>query len=229
MAHFKVGNFLSAIDDFLPVETILVVNGKDASEVLLRTAECYHYLDDIEYALVVYERALMCKGLKENATQFEMVISKVENLKVELKQKTAQKLIASADAFHQEKNYEEALNKYAEAISIWPENVSFYKARIECLMENKDFMAAIEDCRAVILIDSTYFHAYDYMIQCYLALGDTDSADMEIQKYSETGTKSDIITRHRMKSRDLKRLKENGKVFSKKGEFQVARKYIFNG
>lgn len=226
MAHFKVGNFLSAIDDFLPVETILVVNGKDGSEVLLRTAECYQYLDDIEYALVVYERALACKGLKENVMQFEMVTSKVENLKVELKHKTAQKLIASADEFHQRRNYEEALNKYSEAISLWPENLSFYKARIECLIQNKDIMAAIEDCRAAILIDSTYSHAYDYIIQCYLALGDTHSADVEIQNYFGTGAKSEIIARHQMKSRDLKRLKENAKVFSEKGEFQVARKYI---
>ncbi|XP_055301196.1 uncharacterized protein LOC129567864 [Sitodiplosis mosellana] len=222
MAHSKVGNFLSAIDDYMSVDTILLVNGKDVSEVLLRTAECYHYLDDIEYTIVVYERALMCKGLKANTTKFEMITTKVDNLKEELKHKTAQKLIVCADKHHKKKNYEEALKKYSEAISLWPENLSFYKARIECLMKTKDFMAAIEDCRTAISFDSTNFHAYDCMIQCYLALGDTDSADAEIQKYFETGSKSYTIDGHQKRCREFKRFEENAKVFSEKGEFQLA-------
>lgn len=219
-AQSKIGNFSDAIDDC----TLTLDIQHDKVDALLLRAECHEYLDDFTKSIQDYETLLTMNAGIYNQPLFEMVNSKITTLRVALDHEHAQEQKRYGDAEYDWKNYREALKFYDKAITLWPQNVSFCKNRINCFIKLKDYKSAIENCQMAVNVDKTFFKDYDGLINCYLIIGDIFGAERAIQKCVEAGSNDNMIEEYKEKYSDLIRLKDEAVTCYKKGELESARK-----
>ncbi|XP_055301206.1 dnaJ homolog subfamily C member 7-like [Sitodiplosis mosellana] len=182
-AQSKIGNFYNAIQDCTSALGIW----QDNVDALLLRAKCHEYLDNFREAMLDYETLLQKGAVINNLQQFEMMTSKVRNLNVLLNHEKAEKQKCYGDEKYMANQFRAALILYGDAITLWPQNVSFYKDRIECYIKLKDYKAAIEDCQTAVKLDNTFFKDYDRMINCCLIIGDIFGTERAIQKCVEAG------------------------------------------
>ncbi|XP_055298349.1 dnaJ homolog subfamily C member 7-like isoform X2 [Sitodiplosis mosellana] len=111
---------------------------------------------------------------------------------------------------------------YDEAISLWPENVSFYESRIACLMMIGDYKKALGACRSILLFSK----GYGYMVKCYVILGDTFAAQDINRKWKEIESENDIIIECKKQCNELIALEKNATKYYNKSNFQKSLEYV---
>lgn len=60
---------------------------------------------------------------------------------------------------------------YSDAISLCPDNASYYGNRAACQMMLADYKAALADARQALQIDSTFSKGYIRVAKCCMILG----------------------------------------------------------
>lgn len=203
-AQSKIGNFREAIND---CGRALILLPSDVNMRLLQ-ANCYYYVDDFENAIKDFEQALTAEEVQMNTKQSEKIKLRISDLKKALKWEEAKKRKSDGDKLVRIKKYEDALECFAKAIDLWPENISFYKDRANCYMNLYDYGNAIKEYQSMLTIDGGCSKAYYGIIKCYLLRGETSSAESFIDKFNSSILKNDAIVRGYQKNcADLNRAK----------------------
>lgn len=159
---------LKMLDDAInDCDTILSFD-KDNVKVLLLQAECHGNKGNFIESIKAFENLLVNEELKKDTEKSEWLMLKIECLRTASKHNHARKLKKIGDEYFQNCTYEKALGCYDEAISLWQENTSFYKSKIECLILMKDNEAAIKECYRAAAIDGTFLGNYSDMINCLI-------------------------------------------------------------
>lgn len=224
-AQSKMGNFYDAISD---CDNVLSIQENHIRALLLR-AECHEYLDDYRQSIQDYETLLRIDKVIKNDNQYKLVTSKMQNLKVTLvNQEKALEQKRYGDEKFEANDYQEALELYANAIALWPQNVSFYKNRIDCFMKLRNYIAVVKDCQTAVQFDKIFFKDYGRMIDCYLIIGDISSAERAIKKCVEAGSHDRTVRKYNTKLFNLRQFKQNAVTYYKQKLFRSARKFRFD-
>eukprot|EP01125_Pyxidicula_operculata_P012826 TRINITY_DN4225_c0_g1_i1.p1 TRINITY_DN4225_c0_g1~~TRINITY_DN4225_c0_g1_i1.p1 ORF type:complete len:442 (+),score=102.67 TRINITY_DN4225_c0_g1_i1:22-1347(+) len=77
------------------------------------------------------------------------------------------------------KDYEGAIQLYSRAISLSPENSTYYANRAAAYLAYGKVTEALNDCNSAIRIDPKYMKSYYRRAKCYLALGDYVKAEQD--------------------------------------------------
>lgn len=82
-----------------------------------------------------------------------------------------------------QKHYKKAIDLYSQAINLQPQGAFFLINRSTCFLEMKEFQKAIADALKAIEVDSIYWKSYSQIVNCFLALGDINQAELFIKKF----------------------------------------------
>jgi stress-induced-phosphoprotein 1 len=88
----------------------------------------------------------------------------------------AQTLKAAGNDFFKNKNYENAIAKYTEAIAADPSDVTFYSNRSACFAALNKWTEAAEDGRQCIIVDKTFVKGYFRAALGQQNMGNLDAA-----------------------------------------------------
>jgi tetratricopeptide (TPR) repeat protein len=88
----------------------------------------------------------------------------------------AQSLKAAGNDFFKNKNYENAIAKYTEAIAADPSDVTFYSNRSACFAALNKWTEAAEDGRQCIIVDKTFVKGYFRAALGQQNMGNLDAA-----------------------------------------------------
>lgn len=204
-ARSKIGNFREAIDD---CGRALILYPSDVNMRLLR-ANCYHYIDDFENAIKDFETALNADMVKMSSKQTEKIESKINDLKKALQREEAKKRKIEGEKLVEAKKYQSALECFARAIALWPENISFYEDRANCFIKMNDYKQAIKEYQSALTVDGNFKNGYYGMIKCYVICGDIFGAETTIHKFNSTISKNDDVVNGYKKQCDELRRQEN--------------------
>lgn len=222
MAQSKIGSFCNAIAD---CDKALKFD-KDNVKILLLRAECHSYKENFVESIKGFEDLLANEEVKKDAQKCEWLKSKIEGFQTALNHNNAREQMNIGTEYFRKCNYEEALRCCDEAISLWQQNISFYKKKIVCLILMKNYEAAIRECHVAAKIDSTFLENHSYMFDCYLIIGDLSGAEQAIQKYR---SHSDDTARQQQLN-DLERLKclnSEVKTSFNRSDYKTTRKQVY--
>lgn len=220
-AQSKIGHFSDAIND---CDRGLKIKPTHLNIVLLR-AECHQYLDAYANAINDYKTALNNNEVKMNSQQYNDIKSKITHLKQSQNHENAEMKKCTGDEQFSENNFEHALKLYAEAVELWPENVSFQNMHAVCLMKMDDYIGAFKAYQSALTIDKNSIESYHGMMKCCLILGDISGAERAIRNFEECKTKNDnIVDRYKNQCSNLRTLEEKTAECYNKNNFQSARK-----
>lgn len=104
------------------------------------------------------------------------VQTKVATNKIEMNRKSAEASNANGNEGMDLQNYYMAERHYAEAIALWPNNLSFHGNRCVSLIKQGKLKRALDDCQQIIEIDPNYAMGHEYQAKCYQIYGDYDGA-----------------------------------------------------
>lgn len=220
VAQSKIGNICEAVSDCDKA----LENDKNNVKVLLLRAECHEYIEQFEKSIEDYELALSTESVKQNVVKSVQIAAKIENLKTEIKHKTAERHLFHGDYFSDKKTYGLAGTNYDKAIDCWPENISFYKKRITCHMIVADYERAIQKCLSALMIDNNSMEIHEYLAECYLVTGGVNSAAKSIQRCIETGSERNKLEKYKKQLGELERFTTKATEFFNKGDYEEARK-----
>ncbi|XP_018902985.1 dnaJ homolog subfamily C member 7 [Bemisia tabaci] len=83
------------------------------------------------------------------------------------------------------KKYDKALIHYNEAIKLCPEAACYYGNRAACYLMMGQYKRALEDSKKSVDLDSKFVKGYLRLVKCYIALGDTASAEKTLRQAEE--------------------------------------------
>lgn len=74
---------------------------------------------------------------------------------------------------------------YSDAISLCPDNASYYGNRAACQMMLCDYKAALDDARKAVQIDPQFSKGYIRVAKCCLIMGDLTGTEQAIKRFLE--------------------------------------------
>ncbi|XP_031561441.1 dnaJ homolog subfamily C member 7-like [Actinia tenebrosa] len=89
---------------------------------------------------------------------------------------------AEGNKEYAKKNYDQAVRLYTEAIELAPDVATFYGNRSAAYMMLMKYDKALEDSLMAIKLDNSFVKGHYRVAKCYLALGLSRNAVMELQK-----------------------------------------------
>lgn len=125
---------------------------------------------------------------------------------------------------YQLKQYRDALPYYSEAISLQPNNVSYYGNRSACYIMLGQFKEALEDARKSVSLDPTFVKGYIRMAKCFIIFGDIAAAKNSILKAKEICPNSKAAEDEAKNIEAIKKFKEDA---DKAYELKDYRKVVY--
>jgi len=144
----------------------------------------------------------------------------------DMDKKNAETLKNKGNDFFKKEDYESAIEYYSKAISLNPQEASYYCNRAACYMKLKSYNKCLEDSDAAIKLDEKYSKAYRRKAQAYVGIGNLHLAKLTFEKaITAVPNDKDI-------AKDFKNAKQAEYYFNgidssiERGEFNTALDYI---
>lgn len=96
-----------------------------------------------------------------------------------------------------------ALHCYYTAIEMCPTNALYYCKKSNCLFADRNYKAAIMNCRQALTIDKTFKYGYECMINICLHIGDVDGANSALEKLTGMCSNGDDYSEYERKCKQL--------------------------
>ncbi|RDW71298.1 hypothetical protein BP6252_07861 [Coleophoma cylindrospora] len=185
-AYLKMGT-VNALGDAQNVAmNLLRNNGQDPEALVLRGRALYAQGDN-EKAIQHFRQAISCDPDYRDAVKYLRLVQKLDRLK------------ADGNAEFKAKRYQEAVDKYTEALEVDPlnkgTNSKLYRNRAVALVQMKEYARAISDCERAIALDPSYLAAkktkanalgqsgnWEEAVREYKALAEADPSDASLAK-----------------------------------------------
>lgn len=185
-AYLKMGN-VNALGDAQNVAMSLLRNNNQDPEALVLRGRALYAQGDNEKAIQHFRQALNCDPDYREAVKYLRLVQKLDRLK------------GDGNADFKAKRYQEAVNKYTEALEVDPTNKGtnskLFRNRAVALVQMKEYANAISDCEKAIGLDPSYIAAkktkanalgqsgnWEDAIREYKALQEADPQDATLAK-----------------------------------------------
>lgn len=118
-------------------------------------------------------------------------------------------------------NYRVALDMYSDAISLCPENASYYGNRAACHMMLADYKAALNDARQAVLVDPTFSKGYIRIAKCCMTLGDLIGTEQAIKRFLELDPTNLALRQEIQNLKVLRELEEKANASYQKQDYRT--------
>jgi tetratricopeptide (TPR) repeat protein len=170
---YKQGDYVEAIVCF---SKYIDQNPKDAGILALR-ADCYKYVDDYARAFADINEAIK----NHNTTTFNKDILYIKR----------------GNLYADVENYDEALNDYATALKINPENTSLLFDRANLYYNLENYYASDADWKEILKIEKDNINASIGIARNMIAKGQIDNAIKELNRLGKIDVRNSYIYQYR--------------------------------
>ncbi|RKF73138.1 DnaJ-like protein subfamily C member 7-like protein [Golovinomyces cichoracearum] len=185
-ANLKIGNAKSLGEAQNIAMTLLRTNNADPEALVLRGRALYAQGEN-DKAITHFRQAINCDPDYREAVKYLRIVQKLEKMKNE------------GNSEYKSGKYQEAINKYTEALQIDPlnkgTNSKLLQNRAQCYLRLKSFKDAIADCESAIALDPSYIKAKKTKAAATGQSGDWEAAVRELKKLLEANPQDPAIAK----------------------------------
>jgi stress-induced-phosphoprotein 1 len=163
--YFEQGEYQKSIESCIKALEIGMENRADfklKARALQRVGNCYHKMNDLENAIVYYNKSLIEEHNKQTYESLKKTEKELEDRKLReyISPELSDKARNEGNDFFKKGNYPEAVKSYSEAIKRNPLDKVPYTNRATAYIKLGAIPDAIRDCEKAIELDGKYVKAY---------------------------------------------------------------------
>jgi DnaJ family protein C protein 7 len=175
-AYLKMGN-VNALGDAQNVAMSLLRNNNADPEALVLRGRALYAQGDNDKALQHFRQAINCDPDYREAVKYLKMVQKLDKMK------------AQGNADYKAGRWQEAIDKYTEALEVDPlnkgTNSKLLQNRALCRVQLKDYAGAISDCERALQLEPSYTKAKKTKANALGLNGDWESAVRDLKEIQE--------------------------------------------